>query len=154
MCIYLDDVLRDSTPETRIAEFNIYLYTHTCTHTYAGVDPVDMCIKVCMYVQIRRHQHTRVHAHTGPRRHARAPACRRHHIPRLVRRQAFHTDHGLTRVYSTKGTRAHTHRKLISGGASRASKGQEALCPPVLKACRRRKRQGVDTWSLQNIRSR
>jgi len=48
---------------------------------------------VCMYVKIRRHQHTRVHAHTGPRRHARAPACHRHHIPRLVRRQAFHTDH-------------------------------------------------------------
>ena len=48
---------------------------------------------ICMYVKIRRHQHTRVHAHTGPRRHARAPACRRHRIPRLVRRQAFHTDH-------------------------------------------------------------
>ena len=46
-----------------------------------------------MHVKIRRHQHTRVHAHTGPRRHARAPACRRHHIPRLVRRQAFRTDH-------------------------------------------------------------
>jgi len=50
-----------------------------------------------MYVKIRRHQHTRVHAHTGPRRHARAVAlsgvCHRHHIPRLVRRQAFHTDH-------------------------------------------------------------
>jgi len=27
-----------------------------------------------MYVKIRWHQHTRVHAHTGPRRHARAPA--------------------------------------------------------------------------------
>jgi len=27
-----------------------------------------------MYVKIRRHQHTRVHAHTGPRRHTRAPA--------------------------------------------------------------------------------
>jgi len=24
-----------------------------------------------MYVKIRRHQHTRAHAHTGPRRHAR-----------------------------------------------------------------------------------
>ena len=49
---------------------------------------------VCMYVKIRRHQHTRVHAHTaGPRRHTRAPACHRHHIPPLVRRQAFHTDH-------------------------------------------------------------
>jgi len=35
-----------------------------------------------MYVKIRRHQHTRVHAHTYPRRHARAPACCRHHIPR------------------------------------------------------------------------
>jgi len=35
---------------------------------------------VCMYVKIRGYQHTRVHAHTGPRRHARAPACRRHHI--------------------------------------------------------------------------
>ena len=46
---------------------------------------------VCMYVKIRRHQHTRVHAHTGPRRHAKAPACHRHHIPRLVRRQACHT---------------------------------------------------------------
>jgi len=44
-----------------------------------------------MHVKIRRHQHTRVHAHTGPRRHARAPAGRRHHIPRLVRRQAFDT---------------------------------------------------------------
>ena len=49
---------------------------------------------MCMYVckdddddKIRRHQHTRVHAHTGPRRHTRAPACHRHHIPRLVRRQ-------------------------------------------------------------------
>jgi len=31
-----------------------------------------------MYVKIRRHQHTRVHAHTGPRRHTRAPACHRH----------------------------------------------------------------------------
>jgi len=43
----------------------------------------------CMsYVKIWRHQHTRVHAHTGPRRHARAPACHRHHIPWLsVRRQ-------------------------------------------------------------------
>jgi len=32
-------------------------------------------------------QHTRVHAHTSPRRHTRAPACHRHHIPRPVRRQ-------------------------------------------------------------------
>ena len=57
---------------------------------------------VCMYVKIRRHQHTRVHAHTGPRHHARAPACHRHHIPRLlVRRQAFHTtDHRPPSVYS------------------------------------------------------
>ena len=31
-------------------------------------------VYVCMYAQIRRHQHTRVHAHTGPRRHARAPS--------------------------------------------------------------------------------
>jgi len=45
-----------------------------------------------MYVKIRRHQHTRVHAHTVSRRHTRVPACHRHHIPRLVRRQAFHTD--------------------------------------------------------------
>jgi len=42
--------------------------------------------EVCMYVNIRRHQHTRVHARTGRRRHARAPACRTHHTPRLVRR--------------------------------------------------------------------
>jgi len=34
-----------------------------------------MYMYVCMYVKIRRHQHTRVHAHTGPRRHTRAPAC-------------------------------------------------------------------------------
>jgi len=27
----------------------------------------------------------------------------------------------------TKGTRSHTHRELIYGGASRASKGQETL---------------------------
>jgi len=40
-------------------------------------------LALCMYVKIRRHQHTRVHAHTGPRRHTRAPACHRHrhHIP-------------------------------------------------------------------------
>ena len=58
-----------------------------------ALPPRSVCMY--MYVKIRRHQHqhTRVHAHTGPRRHARAPACRRHHIPRLVRRQAFHTDH-------------------------------------------------------------
>jgi len=39
----------------------------------------EYCMYVCMYVtyvKIRRHQHTRVHAHTGPRRPARAPACR------------------------------------------------------------------------------
>ena len=51
-----------------------------------------------MYVKckIRRHQRTRVRAHTSPRRHTRSPACHRHHIPRglrLVRRQAFHTNH-------------------------------------------------------------
>ena len=35
-------------------------------------------------------QHTRVHAHTGPRRHARALACcRRHIIPRRVRLVCF-----------------------------------------------------------------
>jgi len=35
-------------------------------------------VYVCMYVKIRRHRHTRtrVNAHTGPRPHARAPACR------------------------------------------------------------------------------
>jgi len=37
---------------------------------------------VCMYVTIRRHLYTRVSACTGPRRHARAPACRRHHTLR------------------------------------------------------------------------
>jgi len=65
---------------------------------------------VCTYVKIRRHQHTRVHARTGPRvnpvracthtrvhartgprRHTRAPACHRHHIPRLVRRHSTQT---------------------------------------------------------------
>jgi len=56
--------------------------------------PSPSCVAgVCMYVKIRQHQHTRVHAHTSPRRHTTAPACHRHHIPRLVRRQAFHTDH-------------------------------------------------------------
>jgi len=33
---------------------------------------------MCMYVHIRRHEHTRVQARTGPRLHVRAPACRRH----------------------------------------------------------------------------
>jgi len=50
--------------------------THTHTHkTYTLND--------ARYDKIRRHQHTRVHAHTGPRRHARTPACRRQppHIP-------------------------------------------------------------------------
>jgi len=43
-------------------------------------------VYVCMHVKIRRHQHTRVHAHahTGPRRHARAPACHRHHIRKSI----------------------------------------------------------------------
>jgi len=31
-----------------------------------------------VYVKIRRHSHTRIHAYTGPRQ-ARALACRRHH---------------------------------------------------------------------------
>jgi len=62
-----------------------------------------MCVcKYKYYVKIRRHQHTRVHAHTGPRlRHAnaRAPACCvlqtqiSHPAPRLAvrRQQAFPT---------------------------------------------------------------
>jgi len=37
---------------------------------YRLVHTIGVCSHVCMYVQIRRHQHTRVHAHTGPRRHA------------------------------------------------------------------------------------
>ena len=37
-------------------------------------------------VKIRRHQHTHIYIYvaqtqTGPRRHARAPACCRHHNP-------------------------------------------------------------------------
>jgi len=44
-------------------------------------------------------------------------------------------------VSNTKGTRAHTHRELIYRGASRATKGQEALWAPVLKARRRHRRQ-------------
>jgi len=44
-------------------------------------------------------------------------------------------------VYNTKETRAHTHRELIETGASRVTKGQEALWPPVRKARRRHKRQ-------------
>jgi len=40
---------------------------------------------VCTYVKIRRHQHTRVHAHTGPRRHT----------PEL-RRVTDTTSHGLS----------------------------------------------------------
>jgi len=54
--------------------------------------PSTRTLNRMLHVKIRRHRHTQVHEHTGPRRHARAPACRRHHIPRLVRRQAFHTD--------------------------------------------------------------
>jgi len=38
---------------------------------------------VCNQKTIWQHQHTRVHAHTGPRRHARAAACRRHHNPTI-----------------------------------------------------------------------
>jgi len=38
---------------------------------------VEGLSQVCMYVKSRRHLHTRVHARTGPRRHARDPACRR-----------------------------------------------------------------------------
>ena len=48
---------------------------------------------------------------------------------------------GSQTVYNTKATRAHAQRELIYGGAGRASKDQEALCPLVLKARRRRKRQ-------------
>jgi len=32
------------------------------------------CMHVCVYVKIRRHQHTRVHAHTGPSHVGLAPS--------------------------------------------------------------------------------
>jgi len=55
---------------------------------------------------------------------------------------SFHLVRSLSQtVYNTKGARAHMHRELIQRGASRATKGQEALWPPVLKARRRHKRQ-------------
>jgi len=66
----------------------------------------DMCmcyssICICMYVKIRRHQHTRVHAHTGPRRHAS--------MPEELRRVTDTTSHGLYagRHYSTQTTIYH-----------------------------------------------
>jgi len=43
-----------------------------------------MYVRMCIYVNIRRHQHTRVHAHTGPQ-----------HQPEL-RRVADATPHGLS----------------------------------------------------------
>ena len=55
---------------------------------------VSVCVYVCVCKDSAAPAHTRAYTRTqarGPRRHARAPACHRHHIPRLVRRQAFHT---------------------------------------------------------------
>jgi len=65
---------------------------------------------VCMYVKIRRHQHTRVHAHTGPRRHARAPA----HMPPHLRIFLF---------FFTEA-KQHTHRSMrpALGGHSPGAK--------------------------------
>jgi len=56
-------------------------------------DVLVMCV-MCMYVwnDSAATAHA-LHALAGPRRHAKAPARRRHHIPRLVRNQAFHTYH-------------------------------------------------------------
>jgi len=72
-------------------------HMHT-KHALAQNKHPTLCVQVmyaCMYVKIRRHQHTRAYTRTQARgaTPVRAPACRRHHIPRLVRRQAFHTDH-------------------------------------------------------------
>jgi len=64
-------------PHTRV---RAYAYARICPQRHFAY---WVLLYVCMYVKIRRHQHTRVHAHTGPRRHTRAPACHRHHIPRL-----------------------------------------------------------------------
>jgi len=60
----------------------------------------------------------------------------------------------------TVDTSTHAQGTDLGGGASRASKGQEALCPPVLKARRRRKRQYLHRWrkcgytSLDDVRIR
>ena len=83
---------------------------------------------VCMYVNIWRHQHMRVHARTGPRRHARAQACRRCHIPRLVRGQALHTDQSINHRSSQSHTRAKEkpHPSTITGGSN----------PCITKWCR------------------
>jgi len=53
-------------------------------------------------------------------------------------------------LYNTKSTRAHTQRELIEGGASRASKGQEALWPPVLKARMNSCTSRIKVWSARN----
>ena len=42
-------------------------------------------ICICMYVKIWRHQHTRVHAHTGPWRHARGLGLTRGELRRVTR---------------------------------------------------------------------
>jgi len=88
---HVRDVWFDAPCDDEAALMGCVASASVCCFTRRHCDP--LMIVLCMYVKIRRHQHTRVHAHTGPRRHIRAPACHRHHIPRLVRRQAFHTDH-------------------------------------------------------------
>ena len=61
----------------------------------ASLVMTSSCVSLYVFVKIRRHQHqhTRVHARTQARIATPEPPTRRrrHHIPRLVRGQAFHT---------------------------------------------------------------
>ena len=41
------------------------------TVNYQYIIAIVIVLYVCMYVKIWRRQHTRVHVHTGPRRHTR-----------------------------------------------------------------------------------
>jgi hypothetical protein len=84
--------------------------------SYVCVYAVSMHVYVNV---IRRHEHTRVHARTDPRRHARrqtssAGVSQTPH-PRLVRGQALHTDHRPPSFpHETQNTRRRTDRRPIN----------------------------------------
>ena len=83
---------RGATPElrrvTNTTPHGLPAGRHSTRTTIVSPSPLTQLPR-CMYATIQRHQHTRVHARTGPWRHACAAACRRHHTTRLVRRQAL-----------------------------------------------------------------
>ena len=72
---------------------------------------MDACRYVGMYVNTRRYQHMRVRTHTGPRRHARAPTCRRHHTRTACPRAGTPCNHQIKSNFKKIITKPHTGKE-------------------------------------------